>query len=76
VLQPFTTRIGLSASRLLMTIGTASPLPPRIGYRGDPGTLSVELIERYALRELSADEIKRAEKHVAKCPVCEERLLR
>ena len=32
----------------------------------------MELIERYALRELSAVEIQRAEKHVAKCPACEE----
>jgi hypothetical protein len=36
--------------------------------------LSMELIERYALREFSAAEIQRAEKHVAKCPACEERL--
>lgn len=36
--------------------------------------LSMELIERYALRELSADDFQRAERHVAKCPTCEDRL--
>jgi anti-sigma factor RsiW len=36
--------------------------------------LSVELIERYAVRELSEAEIQRVDKHVASCPECEERL--
>jgi anti-sigma factor RsiW len=36
--------------------------------------LSMELIERFAMRELSKIEIQRVEKHVASCPRCEERL--
>jgi hypothetical protein len=36
--------------------------------------LSIEVIERYALRELPADEIQRVEEHIAACPDCEDRL--
>jgi anti-sigma factor RsiW len=36
--------------------------------------LSIELIERYALRELSDVEIQRVEKHVLSCPECQDRL--
>jgi anti-sigma factor RsiW len=36
--------------------------------------LSIELIERYALRELSEVELLRVEKHVASCPECLDRL--
>ena len=36
--------------------------------------LSVELIERYALCELSEIKIRRVERHVGTCPVCEDRL--
>jgi len=36
--------------------------------------LSMKLIERYALRELSKVEIQQVEKHVASCPKCEDRL--
>jgi anti-sigma factor RsiW len=36
--------------------------------------LSMELIERYALRELSEIEIQQVERHVAKRPECEDRL--
>jgi anti-sigma factor RsiW len=36
--------------------------------------LSMELIERYALRELSEIEIQQVVRHVAKCPECEDRL--
>ena len=32
------------------------------------------LIERYALRELPADEVQRVEEHIAACPDCEDRL--
>ena len=36
--------------------------------------LSMELIERYALRELSEVEMRRVKKHVASCPNCLDRL--
>ena len=36
--------------------------------------LSIELIERYALQELSEVEMRRVKKHVASCPVCLDRL--
>ena len=36
--------------------------------------LTIELIERYALRELSEVEIQRVEKHVLRCSECQERL--
>jgi anti-sigma factor RsiW len=36
--------------------------------------LSIELIERYALRELSDVELLQVEKHVASCPECLDRL--
>jgi hypothetical protein len=32
--------------------------------------LSIELLERYALRELSSREQQRVETHVARCPKC------
>jgi hypothetical protein len=36
--------------------------------------VSRELIERYALRELSEVEFERANQHVAMCPECSDRL--
>jgi hypothetical protein len=36
--------------------------------------LTIKLIERYALRELSEVEIQRVEKHVLLCSECQERL--
>jgi lipopolysaccharide biosynthesis protein len=36
--------------------------------------LSIELIERYALRELSEVEIQLVEKHVLRCSECRDRL--
>jgi anti-sigma factor RsiW len=36
--------------------------------------LPIELLERYALKELSAAEMLRVEKHVARCPKCREHL--
>ena len=45
-----------------------------IGYLRTVAHLSMELIERFAMRELSKIEIQRVEKHVASCPRCEERL--
>ena len=36
--------------------------------------LSNALIERYALRGLSANETQRVEEHLAACPECEDRL--
>jgi anti-sigma factor RsiW len=32
--------------------------------------LAIELLERYALKELSEAEMLRVEKHVARCPKC------
>jgi anti-sigma factor RsiW len=34
--------------------------------------LSIELVERYAMRELSDAERQRVSKHIASCPECEE----
>jgi anti-sigma factor RsiW len=36
--------------------------------------LSIEVIDRYALRKLPADEIQRVEEHFAACPDCEDQL--
>jgi anti-sigma factor RsiW len=36
--------------------------------------LSIDLIERYALRELSDVEVQRVNKHVGSCSECEDRL--
>jgi anti-sigma factor RsiW len=36
--------------------------------------LSIELIERYTLHELSEGEIQEVEEHVALCPECEDRV--
>ena len=36
--------------------------------------LSIEMIKRYALRELPAGEIQRVEEHIAACQDCEDRL--
>jgi len=34
--------------------------------------LTISLVERFAMRELSDDELQRANKHVASCRECEE----
>ena len=36
--------------------------------------LSIELLERYVLRELSGREQQRVETHVTRCPECLDRL--
>jgi hypothetical protein len=36
--------------------------------------LSIELLERYALRELSSREQQQVETHVTRCPECLDRL--
>jgi anti-sigma factor RsiW len=36
--------------------------------------LSIEMLERYALRELSSLEQQRVENHVTRCPECLDRL--
>jgi hypothetical protein len=50
--------------------GALLPSPSKSGIVEAVAHLSIELIERYALRELSEIEIHRVEKHVASCPVC------
>ncbi len=36
--------------------------------------LPIELLERYAMRDLSSREVQRVEKHVVFCPECLDRL--
>jgi anti-sigma factor RsiW len=38
--------------------------------------LAIELLERYALKEVSEAEKQKVEKHVARCPKCRDHLLR
>jgi anti-sigma factor RsiW len=52
----------------------ARSLPSKSGIVELVKHLSIELIERYALRELSEVEIQRVEKHVFSCSECQERL--
>ena len=47
---------------------TSSPQPPKSAIVEAVAHLSVELLERYALKELSEAEMLRVEKHVARCP--------
>ena len=55
---------------------TSSPQPPKSAIVEAVAHLSVELLERYALKELSEAEMLRVEKHVASCPKCRDHLLR
>jgi len=57
-----------------MLIRRAVPSPEKSAIVGVVAHLSIELIERYALRELSEVEIQRVEKHVLRCSECRERL--
>ena len=46
-------------------------LASKIRYRRTVRHLPIDLIEGYALRELSETEMRRVEKHVASCPKCQ-----
>jgi len=50
------------------------PWPPEIRYRKAVAHLSIVMTESYALKELSEAELRRVEKHVARCPKCRDRL--
>jgi anti-sigma factor RsiW len=50
---------------------TFSPWPPKSSIVEAVAHLSIELLERYALKELSEAEMRRVEKHVASCRKCE-----
>jgi len=50
--------------------GRSRPGPQEIGYRKAVANLSIELLERYALKEVSEAERRRVEKHVASCRKC------
>jgi hypothetical protein len=52
-----------------------SPLHLKLDIVDFVAHLSVELIERYALREVSEAEMRRVEKHVARCSACKDRLV-
>ena len=50
-----------------------SGLSPAVGYHWKAmDHLSTEVIVRYALRELPADETQQVEEHLATCPECEQ----
>jgi hypothetical protein len=55
---------------------TFSPWPPKSAIVDAVAHLAIELLERYALKELSEAEMLRVEKHVARCPKCRDHLLR
>ena len=42
----------------------------KMGYRKAVAHLSIVMMEHYALKELSEAEMRRVEKHVARCPRC------
>ena len=46
----------------------------KMGYRRAVAHLSIVVTESYALKELSEAEMRRVEKHVARCPKCRDRL--
>ena len=49
---------------------TSSPWPPKSAIVEAVAHLPIELLERYALKELSEPEMRRVERHVASCPKC------
>ena len=53
---------------------TFSPWPPKSAIFEAVARLSIELLERYALKELSEPEMLQIEKHVARCPKCQDHL--
>ena len=53
---------------------TSSPQPPKSAIVDAVAHLAIELLERYALKELSEAEMLRVEKHVARCPKCRDHL--
>ena len=50
---------------------TSSPGPPKPAIVEAVAHLSIELLERYALKEVSEAEKQKVEKHVASCRTCE-----
>lgn len=50
---------------------TFSPWPPKSAIVEAVAHLSIELLERYALKEVSEAEKQKVEKHVASCRKCE-----
>jgi hypothetical protein len=50
---------------------TFSPWPPKSAIVEAVAHLPIELLERYALKEVSEAEMLRVEKHVASCRKCE-----
>ena len=50
---------------------TASPWHPKSAIVEAVAHLSIELLERYALKEVSEAEKQKVEKHVASCRKCE-----
>ena len=51
-----------------------SPWPIKIRYRETVAHLSIEVLEKYALKELSETEKLRVEEHVARCQKCRDHL--
>ena len=52
----------------------SSPWPPKSAIVKAVAHLSIGMMERYALKELSEAEMLRFEKHVARCPKCRDHL--
>ena len=50
---------------------TSSPWPPKSAIVEAVAHLSIELLDRYALKEVSEAEKQKIEKHVASCRKCE-----
>jgi hypothetical protein len=55
---------------------TSSPWAPKSAIVEAVAHLSIELLERYALKQVSVAEKQKVEKHVARCPKCRDHLLR
>jgi hypothetical protein len=53
---------------------TSSPWPPNSAIVESVAHLPIELLERYALKEVSEVEKRRVENHVARCPKCRDHL--
>ena len=50
---------------------TSSPWPPKSAIVESVAHLAIELLERYALKEVTEAEKQKVEKHVASCRKCE-----
>ena len=53
---------------------TSSPWPPKSAIVETVAHLAIELLERYALKEVTEAEKQKVEKHVARCPKCRDHL--